>query len=48
MGRPGLRWLADLPGYEAAVVTDDGEGFCSAGLPTVSITELAHARPARP
>jgi len=33
MDRPGLDWLARLPGHEVAVVTEDGEGFCSAGLP---------------
>ncbi len=33
MGRRGLDWLARLSGYEVAVVTEDGEGFCSAGLP---------------
>jgi thiamine biosynthesis lipoprotein len=48
MGMPGLRWLADLPGYEVAVVTEDGEGFSSAGLPTVPIAELTRAQPAPP
>ena len=33
MGRAGLDWLARLPGHEVAVVTEDGEGFCSPGLP---------------
>ncbi|MFG2041777.1 FAD:protein FMN transferase [Dactylosporangium sp. NPDC048998] len=47
MGRNGLRWLAGLEGYETAVVTEDGEGYCSAGLPMVPITDemLAPARP---
>jgi thiamine biosynthesis lipoprotein len=34
MGRAGLDWLARLPGHEVAVVTEDGDGFSSAGLPT--------------
>jgi FAD:protein FMN transferase len=33
MGRAGTDWLAGLDGYESAVVTDDGELFCSPGLP---------------
>ncbi|MEU7876160.1 FAD:protein FMN transferase [Dactylosporangium sp. NPDC049140] len=39
MGRPGLRWLAGLPGYEVVVVTEDGEGFTSPGLPVVPVEE---------
>jgi len=35
MGLAGLGWLARRPGHEVAVVTEDGEGFCSAGLPVV-------------
>lgn len=40
MGRAGLDWLARLAesGYEVAVVTEDGDGFCSPGLP-VCLTE---------
>jgi thiamine biosynthesis lipoprotein len=41
MGLPGLHWLArlpqDRPGYEVTVVTEDGRGFRSAGLPEVPI-----------
>jgi FAD:protein FMN transferase len=41
MGLPGLDWLArlplDRPGYEVAVVTEDGLGFRSPGLPDVPI-----------
>jgi FAD:protein FMN transferase len=33
MGRTGIDWLARLDGYESAAVTDDGELFCSPGLP---------------
>jgi thiamine biosynthesis lipoprotein len=33
MGMPGLDWLSRLSGYQVAVVTEGGEGFCSAGLP---------------
>jgi thiamine biosynthesis lipoprotein len=33
MGTDGIAWLATLDGYESAVVTDDGELFCSPGLP---------------
>jgi len=33
MGHDGIAWLAGLDGYESAVVTDDGELFCSPGLP---------------
>jgi thiamine biosynthesis lipoprotein len=33
MGRAGLDWLATLADHESAVVTDDGEFFCSAGFP---------------
>ena len=33
MGQPGLRWLATLEGYEAAVVTATGEAYRSEGLP---------------
>lgn len=36
MGRPGLDWLAELPDYEIAIVTEDGEAFTSSGLPTAS------------
>ncbi|HEX6686196.1 MAG TPA: FAD:protein FMN transferase [Candidatus Limnocylindrales bacterium] len=32
MGAKGLDWLAALPGYECAVVTDDGLAFRSEGL----------------
>ncbi|WP_213455911.1 FAD:protein FMN transferase [Rhizomonospora bruguierae] len=34
MGVPGLDWVSRLPGYECAVVTDDGELYRSPGLPT--------------
>ncbi|WP_432824882.1 FAD:protein FMN transferase [Dactylosporangium sp. CA-092794] len=40
MGRAALRWLAELAdrhGDESAVVTEDGEGFCSAGLPLLPV-----------
>jgi thiamine biosynthesis lipoprotein len=33
MGRAGLDWLATLSGHESAVVTDEGEFFCSDGFP---------------
>lgn len=35
MGVAGPRWLADLPGYEVAVINEDMTGFRSAGLPVV-------------
>jgi thiamine biosynthesis lipoprotein len=35
MGDAGLSWLADLDGYESAVVTEDGRCFRSAGLPAL-------------
>jgi thiamine biosynthesis lipoprotein len=35
MGEAGLSWLAALDGYQVAVVTEDGRGFCSTGLPVV-------------
>ncbi|MGI5246720.1 FAD:protein FMN transferase [Dactylosporangium sp. CA-139066] len=41
MGMPGLRWLAGLRGYQVAVVTEDGEGFCSPDLPVVPIEDFA-------
>ena len=34
MGRPALTWLAQLPGHEAAVITEDGRCFRSDNLPT--------------
>jgi len=39
MGRQGLRWLAGLTRYGCAVVTEDGEGFCSPGLPVVPVEQ---------
>jgi thiamine biosynthesis lipoprotein len=36
MGRAGLSWLAGLPGYEVAVVAEDGTAYVSAGLPVVT------------
>lgn len=33
MGQPGLTWLAGLSGFESAVITSDGRGFTSSGLP---------------
>jgi thiamine biosynthesis lipoprotein len=53
MGRPALRWLARLAersGYETAVVTEDGEGYCSAGLPLLPDADVPRRepRPARP
>lgn len=36
MGRGGLDWLAELAGYEVAVVTEDGEAFTSDGLPAAN------------
>lgn len=33
MGEAGIDWLAGVPGYECAVVTDDGRCLSSAGLP---------------
>ncbi|MBN1170848.1 MAG: FAD:protein FMN transferase [Micromonosporaceae bacterium] len=38
MGEQGLTWLAGLHGYEVAAVTEDGQGFCSPNLPSVSPT----------
>ena len=38
MARAGVDWLAGLDGYEVAVVTEDGDGFCSAGLPVCAET----------
>lgn len=38
MGEAGLDWLARLDGYESAVVTEDGRGYRSAGLPAVDPT----------
>jgi thiamine biosynthesis lipoprotein len=35
MGRAGARWLTRLPGYECAVVTDDGRFLRSSGLPSL-------------
>ena len=35
MGRAGIDWLATLPDYESAVVTDDAEFFTSPGFPSV-------------
>jgi thiamine biosynthesis lipoprotein len=43
MGLPGLEWLARLPGYEVAVVTEDGQGFCSAGFPQAPVSAFAPA-----
>ena len=34
MGLAGKTWLASLTGYESAVVTDDGDFFCTPTLPT--------------
>lgn len=36
MGPRGLRWLASLDEYEAAVVTVEGEAFQSRGFPTAT------------
>jgi FAD:protein FMN transferase len=36
MGVAGLNWLADLHGYECAVVLEDGTAYRSAGLPAVN------------
>jgi thiamine biosynthesis lipoprotein len=44
MGMPGLNWLAQLSGYEAAVVTEDGEGFCSSGLNVVPVCDAIQAQ----
>jgi FAD:protein FMN transferase len=41
MGLPGLDWLARLEGYESAVVTEDGRGFCSKGIPQVPLSTPA-------
>lgn len=40
MGLPGLDWLAKLPerGYTSAVVTEDGQGFCSQAVPAVPLS----------
>jgi thiamine biosynthesis lipoprotein len=43
MGMAGLQWLAALPGYEVAVVTEDGQGFRSPGLPDVPVPEWVQA-----
>lgn len=50
MGEPGLAWLAKLPqGYTAAVVTEDGRGFTTDGLPSVPLDTPAPAqRPIQP
>lgn len=37
MGLPGLEWLAGLDGYESAVLTEDGRGFQSGGLPIAAV-----------
>jgi FAD:protein FMN transferase len=47
MGRPALRWLAGLAGYESMVVTEDGTGYRSAGLPVVSAAEGLLKHPLR-
>lgn len=36
MGRAALAWLPTLPGYEVAVILDDGTAFASDGLPTMA------------
>jgi thiamine biosynthesis lipoprotein len=36
MGEAGLRWLAELPGYEVGVITKDLAGFCSEGFPVAA------------
>jgi thiamine biosynthesis lipoprotein len=36
MGQAGIAWLAELTGYEVAVVTEDGQAFTSDGLPTAA------------
>lgn len=45
MGTPGLDWLVRLEesGYSSAVVTEDGQGFCSKGIPVVPLTTVAPA-----
>jgi thiamine biosynthesis lipoprotein len=50
MGEAGLEWLATLPkGYHSAVVTEDGRGFTSPGLPSVHpLTPAPAQRPAGP
>jgi FAD:protein FMN transferase len=39
MGQAGLRWLAQLQGYECAVVAEDGTALRSAGLPLAAADE---------
>jgi thiamine biosynthesis lipoprotein len=41
MGTAGLRWLAELDGYEWAVVTDAGETYRSTGLPLADSADVA-------
>lgn len=43
MGEPGIEWLAGLSdnGYESAVVTEEGEAFCSRELPRVPLSTPA-------
>ena len=36
MGEAGIDWLAQLPGHECAVVTEDGRAMRSDGLPVVA------------
>lgn len=50
MGEPGLEWLAALPAeYHSAVVTEDGRGFRSPGLPAVDpLTPVPAQQPVRP
>jgi hypothetical protein len=40
MGMSGLRWLAALPDYQVAVVTEDGAGFYSAELPVIPMDDF--------
>ena len=35
MGHSGIRWVSRVPGYECAVVTDDGRLLRSPGLPSL-------------
>lgn len=44
MGQAGLRWLADLPGYEVGIVTSDELSFRSDGFPVLP-AEPAGPRP---
>ncbi|WP_442877550.1 FAD:protein FMN transferase [Dactylosporangium sp. AC04546] len=41
MGTRGLDWLANLPGHECAVVTEEGQAMRSANLPVAASAHLS-------